>query len=278
MSVFLDKLQHAWAMSNSQLVVGLDPDPAAFPPALPDGPDRILRFCQEIVRATAPHACGFKPQIAYFAAQAAEAQLADLCLWIRETYPDHMLILDAKRGDVGSTATQYAREAFERFSADAVTVNPYMGSDAVAPFLAWRDKGVIVLCRTSNPGGDDLQNLHVVPDTPLYLHVAGMVADQWNLHQQCALVVGATYPEEIRQVRERVGDMPLLIPGVGAQGGDLQATVRAGRNRDGTGMLINSGRAILYASQGVDWREAATAAARDTRDAINATLQPFDSN
>lgn len=267
---FLNKLRHAWQATGSQLVVGLDPAPSRFPEALPGGPDRILRFCQAIVQATAPYACGFKPQIAYFASQAAEAQLADLCQWIRQEYPDHILILDSKRGDVGSTAEQYAQEAFDRYQAHAVTVNPYMGFDAIQPFLAYSDRGVIVLCRTSNPGSADLQELEVAPGTPLYLHVAGLVADQWNTHSQCALVVGGTYPADISRVRQRVGDMPLLIPGIGAQGGDLPATVRAGRNRHGTGMLINSSRAILYASAGPDWEQAAARVARQTRDAINA--------
>src|SRR5690606_12098359 len=150
--------------------------------------------------------------------------------------------------DIGSTAEQYAREAFERYQADAVTVSPFMGLDSVEPYLAWQDKGVIVLCRTSNAGGSDLQFLHTNDGTLQYLHVAGLVADRWNRNGQCALVVGATFPEEIRKVRERVGDMPLLIPGIGAQGGDIPATVKAGRNSRGTGMMINSSRAILYAS------------------------------
>lgn len=269
MSAFLNKLQHAWQATGSQLVVGLDPDPQRFPPSLSDGPNRIFRFCQAIVRATAAYACGFKPQIAYFAAQAAESQLTDLCTWIRDEYPDHMLVLDSKRGDVGSTADQYAQEAFERYGADAVTVNPYMGFDAVEPFLAYSGRGVIILCRTSNPGSADLQELKVAPGIPLYMHVADLVAEQWNSLGQCALVVGATYPDDIRRVRQRVGDMPLLIPGIGAQGGDISATVRAGRDRHGTGMLINSARAILYASQGLDWEQAAAQVARQTRDAIN---------
>jgi len=216
--------------------------------------------------------CGFKPQIAYFAAERAEGQLEALCGYIRERYPQLPIVLDAKRGDIGATAEQYAREAFERYGAHAVTVNPYMGYDSVAPYLAWRERGVIVLCRTSNPGGADFQRLDSDGE-PLYLRVADCVARDWNTHGQCALVVGATYPKELVAVRARVGDaMPLLVPGIGAQGGDIAATVAAGRNAAGTGMMINSSRAILYAHHhdGEDWRSAAACAAQATRDAINA--------
>jgi len=268
---FTEKLQHAWAATDSLLMVGLDPDVSRLPVELAGQPDAILRFCTAIVDATAPYVCGFKPQIAYFAAQRAEDQLEALCAYIRTRYPQLPIVLDAKRGDIGSTAEQYAREAYERYGAHAVTVNPYMGYDSVKPYLAWRDRGVIVLCRTSNPGGSDLQFLRVNGE-PLYLHVAEKVARDWNPHGQCGLVVGATYPEELAAVRARVGDsVPLLVPGIGAQGGDIVATVAAGRNTAGTGMMINSSRAILYAdTQTNDWRGAAAQAACATRDAINA--------
>lgn len=267
---FKDKLDAAWSRSASQLMVGLDPDPARLPAELQGRPDAIFEFCRAIVDATAPYVCGFKPQIAYFAAQAAEDQLEALCRHIREQHPSLPLVLDAKRGDIGSTAEQYAREAYERYGADAVTVNPYMGHDSVTPYLEWKDRGVIVLCRTSNPGGSDLQFLEDRDGVPLYLRVASMVAEQWNEGGQCGLVVGATFPEEIAKVRARVGDMPLLIPGIGAQGGSIPDTVQAGRDSRGTGMMINSSRAILYASKADDWREAAAQAASATRDAINA--------
>lgn len=268
--IFTHKLDHAWTTSGSMLMIGLDPDPHRFPAELQGRPDAIFEFCRAIVDVTAPYACGVKPQIAYFSAQRAEDQLEALCAYIQEHHPHLPIVLDAKRGDIGSTAEQYAREAYERYQADAVTVNPYMGFDTIEPYLAWRSKGVIILCRTSNKGGSDLQFIESKDDTPLYLHVAGLVADHWNTNGQCALVVGATFPEEIAKVRERVGDMPLLIPGIGAQGGDIPATVAAGMNSRGTGMMINSSRAILYASGGDDWREAAALAARHTRDAINA--------
>ncbi len=267
---FIEKLDQAWAHSNSMLMVGLDPDPQRFPAEIQGRPNAIYEFCRGIVDATAPFACGIKPQIAYFASQGAEAQLEALLAYVREQYPQLPIVLDAKRGDIGSTAEQYAQEAFERYQADAVTVNPYMGFDSVEPYLSWQEKGVIVLCRTSNKGGSDLQFVETKDGEPLYLRVAGLVADRWNTNGQCALVVGATYPEELAKVRARVGDMPLLVPGIGAQGGDIPATVAAGSNRHGTGMMINSSRAILYAGSGDDWREAAAKAALATRDAINA--------
>ena len=268
---FLQKLEHAWTTSNSLLQVGLDPDPQRFPRELQDKPDAIFQFCRDIVDATAPYACSFKPQIAYFAAHRAEDQLEALCQHIRDKHPDLPIVLDAKRGDIGSTAENYAREAYERYQAHALTVSPYMGLDSVEPYLAWRDRGVIVLCRTSNPGGSDLQFLEV-NGRPLYQHVAQLVADKWNANGQCALVVGATFPEELAQVRAIVGDMPLLVPGIGAQGGDIVATVTAGRTSGGTGMMINSSRAILYATAaaGEDFAAAARRVATETRDAINA--------
>ncbi len=267
---FTDKLDRAWAHTDSMLMVGLDPDPQRFPAELKGRPDAIYEFCKGIIDATAPYACGLKPQIAYFAAQRAEDQLEALCTYVREQYPDMPLVLDAKRGDIGSTAEQYAAEAFERYQADAVTVNPYMGFDSIEPYLSWEEKGVIILCRTSNKGGSDLQFLETSSGKPLYLHVASLVAERWNTNGQCALVVGATFPNEIARVRECVGDMPLLIPGIGAQGGDIVGTVKAGQSSNGLGMMINSSRAILYASSGDNWREAAAKAAHDTRQAINA--------
>jgi orotidine-5'-phosphate decarboxylase len=268
---FINKLEAAWRANDSLLCVGLDPDLDRFPAHLRDRPDGILAFCQAIIDATADLACAFKPQIAYFAALGAEDQLEAICKYARERYPHIPLILDAKRGDIGATAHQYAREAFDRYGADAVTVNPYMGYDSVEPYMAWPDRGVIVLCRTSNAGGSDLQFLDV-GGQPLYQHVARLVAEKWNKNGQCALVVGATFPEELAQVRAIVGDMPLLVPGIGAQGGDIAATVAAGKTAARTGMMINSSRAILYAPpQGdEDFAAAARRVARETRDAINA--------
>ena len=217
--------------------------------------------------------CAFKPQFAYFASQRAEAQLEKLIKHLKDKYPHIPVILDSKRGDIGSTADHYALEAFDRYGADAVTVNPYMGFDTIEPYLKHEGKGVIVLCRTSNPGGSDLQFLNVAPNgEPLYLHVAKLAAQEWNRSEQISLVVGATFPEEIAKVRAIVGDMPLLIPGIGAQGGDIDATVSAGKvsGKPGAGMIINSSRAILYASSGPDFAQAARAAATSTRDALRA--------
>jgi orotidine-5'-phosphate decarboxylase len=267
---FIDKLSAAWTSNDSLLCVGLDPDLERLPAHLRDEPSGIAQFCIAIIDATADLACAFKPQIAYFAALGAEAQLEQICRYLRERYPAIPLILDAKRGDIGATAHQYAREAFDRYGADAVTVNPYMGFDSVEPYFEWEDRGVIVLCRTSNPGGSDLQFLDA-GGQPLYQHVARLVAEKWNRNGQCALVVGATFPDELAQVRRIVGDMPLLVPGIGAQGGDIEATVRAGRTANGTGMMINSSRAILYAKPegGEDFAAAARRVATETRDAIN---------
>ena len=268
---FISQLQTAWQDNNSLLCVGLDPAPEKLPLHLRERPieQAFTEFCIAIIDATAAYACAFKPQIAYFAAHRAEAALETIIQYSRTHYPHIPVILDAKRGDIGSTAEQYAIEAFERYRADAVTVNPYMGFDSVQPYLAYPDKGVIILCRTSNAGGSDLQFLQV-GNTPLYQVVAHKVAHEWNTSGQCALVVGATFPNEIKEVREIVGDMPLLIPGIGAQGGDLAATMVAGQTANGTGVMINSSRAIIYASAGEDFAQAATQVARDTQQAINA--------
>jgi orotidine-5'-phosphate decarboxylase len=272
-NTFNQQLQSAWASQGSMLCVGFDPDPKRLPTALQGKPEGIFEFCREIADATADLVCAFKPQFAYFASQRAEAQLEKLIKHLKEKFPHIPVILDSKRGDIGSTADHYAMEVFDRYGADAVTVSPYMGFDTIEPYLKHAGKGVIVLCRTSNPGGSDLQFLNVSPDgQPLYLHVAKLAAQQWNTSGQISLVVGATFPEEIAKVRAIIGDMPLLIPGIGAQGGDIDATVRAGAipSKPGTGMIINSSRAILYASSGSDFAEAARAVALNTRDALRA--------
>jgi orotidine-5'-phosphate decarboxylase len=269
---FIHALNTVWTKNNSLLCVGLDPDPAKFPAHLQGKPDAIFEFCKGIVDTTADLVCCFKPQIAYFAAHRAEDQLEALIAHIHEKHPGVPVILDAKRGDIGSTAEQYAIEAFERYQADAITVNPYMGRDSIDPYLAYPDKGVILLCRTSNPGGSDLQFLDV-GGVKLYERVARLVAAEWNRGGQCALVVGATFPAEIARVRALTGDMPLLVPGIGAQGGDIEATVHAGRTSNGAGLMINSSRAILYAgvleNSGENFAEAARRVALETRDAIN---------
>lgn len=265
---FIDQLEAAWQQRDTLLCIGLDPTPDRFPEHLKAKKDSIYDFCRQIIDATAGMACAFKPQIAYFASQRAEDQLEAVIAYIHETYPGIPVILDSKRGDIGSTAEHYAREAFERYQADAVTVNPYMGKDSLDPYLAYPEKGVIVLCRTSNPGGSDLQFLQAGSEK-LYEYVARRVSHDWNSNGQCALVVGATFPEEIRRVRTITGNMPLLVPGIGAQGGDIQATVQAGQTDQGTGLIINSSRAILYAGQGEDFALQARRVAQQTKESIN---------
>ena len=274
---FLDMLRHAERQNRSLLCVGLDPDPARFPAHLKNDATRIYDFCAAIVEATADTAIAFKPQIAYFAAHRAEAQLERLMAHMRRVAPQVPVILDAKRGDIGSTAQQYAIEAFERYGADAVTLSPFMGFDSVQPYLQYHGKGAFLLCRTSNPGGDDLQNqrLASIEGQPLlYEHVARLAQGPWNLNGQLGLVVGATYPAEIERVRAIAPTLPLLIPGVGAQGGDAVATVKAGLRTLGdetTGpIIVNSSRAILYASSGTDFAEAARRIALKTRDELRA--------
>lgn len=274
---FLDMLRTAERQNRSLLCVGLDPDPARFPAHLKNDASRIYDFCAAIVEATADSAIAFKPQIAYFAAHRAEEQLERLMAHMRRVAPQVPVILDAKRGDIGSTAEQYAIEAFERYGADAVTLSPFMGFDSVQPYLQYHGKGAFLLCRTSNPGGDDLQNQRfasIEGEPRLYEHVARLAQGPWNLNGQLGLVVGATYPAEIERVREIAPTLPLLIPGVGAQGGDAVATVKAGLRTQGdetTGpIIVNSSRAILYASSGADFADAARRVAQKTRDELRA--------
>jgi orotidine-5'-phosphate decarboxylase len=266
---FTDLLRQAQLAHDSMLCVGLDPEPARFPGAWRGDAGRIFDFCAAIVDATRDLVCAFKPQIAYFAAQRAEEQLERLVEHIHRTAPGVPVILDAKRGDIGATAEQYAREAFERYRADALTLSPFMGFDSIEPYLRHAGKGLILLCRTSNPGGGDLQAQRLSGGGMLYEHIARLAAGPWNGGGQLGLVVGATYPEEIARVREIAPTLPLLIPGIGAQGGDAEATVRAGWRPDGP-IIVSSSRAILYASAGADFAEAARDVAQATRRQLNA--------
>lgn len=269
---FTDLLRNAATQNQSMLCVGLDPEPARFAGALRGDPRKMYDFCAAIVDATADLVCAFKPQIAYFAAHGAEDQLEKLMAHMRARAPQVPIILDAKRGDIGSTAEQYAKEAFERYGADAVTLSPFMGFDSIAPYLQYPGKGAFLLCRTSNPGGDDLQSqrLASVEGEPLlYEHIARLANGAWNTNGQLGLVVGATYPAEIARVRALAPTLPLLIPGVGAQGGDAAATVRAGWRPDGP-VIVNSSRAILYAGSGADFADAARAEALRTRNLLQA--------
>ena len=261
---FLTMLAQAERSNQSLVCVGLDPDPAKFPLHWRGDGGKIFDFCAAIVDATADQAIAFKPQIAYFAAHGAEAQLERLMAHMRATAPLVPVILDAKRGDIGSTAEQYAKEAFERYGADAITLSPFMGLDSVQPYLRYPDKGAFLLCRTSNPGGDDFQNqrLQTLPDAPrLYEHIAYLAQGPWNENGQLGLVVGATYPQELERVRALAPTVPLLIPGVGAQGGDAQATVRAAwrgtADRTTGPIAVNASRSIIYVSDATDFAQAA---------------------
>ena len=265
---FIESLRAAWQRNNSLVCVGLDPEPARFPARFAGDDDAVFAFCRDIVDATADLVCCFKPQIAHFAALGAEDALQRLIAHIRAQQPGVPVILDAKRGDIGSTAEHYAREAFERYEADAVTLNPYLGRDSLQPFLDRADKGAVILCRTSNPGAGDLQDLDV-GGMPLYQRVAERVAREWNGNGNCLLVTGATYPAQLAEVRRIVGDLPLLVPGIGAQGGDVEAVLEHGLASDGAGLLISSSRAILYASAADDFTDAARQATLALRDQIN---------
>jgi orotidine-5'-phosphate decarboxylase len=265
---FVAKLRAAATKNNSLVCVGLDPELEKLPAHIRSLPQPILEFNRRIVDATAEYACCFKPQFAHYAALGAEDQLLATIRYIHEKHPGLPVILDSKRGDIGSTAAKYAQESFERYGADSVTVNPYLGFDSVEPYLKWKDRGVIILCRTSNPGARDFQDLES-GGKRLYRHVAERVARDWNAGGNCMLVIGATYPQELAEIRAVVGDLPFLVPGVGAQGGDVAAAVRAGRTADGFGMVLNSSRGIIYASSGEDFAEAARIAARTLRDEIN---------
>ncbi len=271
---FTEMLAAAERANHSLLCIGLDPEPSKFPGAWAGDASKIFDFCAAIVDVTRDLAIAFKPQIAYFAAHRAEAQLERLIAHIHDLAPQVPVILDAKRGDIGSTAEQYAREVFERYRADAVTLSPFMGFDSIEPYLAYPGKGAILLCRTSNPGGSDLQGQRLVgadgrPGEFLDEHIARLASGAWNRSGQLGLVVGATFPAEIERVRALAPTLPLLIPGIGAQGGDAAATVRAGA-RGGAPVIVSSSRAVLYASAGADFAAAARRVAEATRATLNA--------
>ncbi len=272
---FIDQLTLSNTHNKSMLCVGFDPEPKRFPLKWRGDERKIFDFCAEIVNATADLVMAFKPQIAYFSSHRAEAQLERLIQHIREVAPHVPVVLDAKRGDIGSTAEQYAIEAFERYGADALTLSPFMGFDSIAPYLKYHKKGAFLLCRTSNPGGDDLQNQRLanIEHTPhLYEHIASLANGPWNTNGQLGLVVGATYPTEIERVRSFAPNLPLLIPGIGAQGGDAQATVKAARSNQNARVIVTSSRAIIYASEGDDFASAARKEALKTRDLLQSCL------
>ena len=266
--MFVDKLRRRWTDQNTLLTIGLDPDLARFPELLRNRKDAIFAFNRAIIDATADLVCAFKPQLAHYSAYGAEAQLSETIDYIRREHPGIAILLDAKRGDIPSTAEMYAREAFDRYGADALTVNPYLGFDAIEPFLARSDKGVVVLCRTSNPGARTFQDLRI-DGQPLYLRVAQEAVLRWNQHGNVLLVVGATYPAELRELRELSGNVPFLVPGVGAQEASVADAVENGQDNQGTGLLVSTSRAVLYASSGADFALAARQKALALRDEIN---------
>ena len=261
--------------AGRHLVVGLDTDPARLPESVAPGApaaERVVDFNRSIVAATADLAAAYKPNSAFYEALGAEGwrALEGTVAAIRAEAPEAAVILDAKRADIGSTNAGYVAAAFERLGVDAVTVHPYLGGEALAPFLERAEKLVFVLARTSNPGAGEFQDL-VADGLPLYRHVARAVARDWNGAGNCGLVVGATYPEELRAVREDVpAEMPILIPGAGAQGGDVAAVVAANRGAGSDAYLINASRSVLYASAGADFADAARAAARSLDEEIRA--------
>jgi len=265
---FIKAIKAAWQEKNSLLCVGLDPDISKIPANLRNLETPLFEFNKAIVDATADLVCAFKPQIAYYSASHAERDLELTIDYIHQNHPGIPVILDAKRGDIGSTAEMYVQEVFDRYQADAVTVNPYMGTDTLQPFLDRRDKGVIILCRTSNPGAKDIQDLDS-NGKKLYQIIAEKAAKEWNYNFNVLLVVGATFPKELKEIRFIVGDMPFLVPGIGAQGGDVESAVVNGKTQKGTGMIINSSRGIIYANNKDDFAKAARKAAVNLRDEIN---------
>jgi orotidine-5'-phosphate decarboxylase len=275
MKGFMAQLRAAWRQKGSLACVGLDPQIERLPAHIAARPSPIFQFNKAIIDATADLVCAYKPQFAHYAACEAEDQLERTIEYVHRAYPGVPVILDAKRGDVGSTAERYAIEVFERYGADAVTVNPYLGGDSLEPFLNYADRGVIILCRTSNPGARDLQDLEV-GGRKLFLAVAELAVRRWNTRGNCLLVVGATYPRELAEVRAIAPEMPFLLPGVGAQGGDLRAAVVAGQSADGTGLIVSSSRAIIHASSGEDFATAARAVTLALRDDINAARTRSD--
>lgn len=272
---FKERLHSAWTSTDSMLCVGLDPAEEKLPEGLSGRPDPFFTFNRAVIDATLPWAAAYKPQFAHYAAAGRLDELGRTLAYLREVAPDRILILDAKRGDIGSTAEKYAAEAFRIYDADAVTVNPYLGGDSLEPFLRDPARGVFLLCKTSNPGSADLQDLEVRGGPPLFLEVARRAAAEWNTNANLGLVAGATWPEEIGRIREAAPELPLLVPGIGAQGGDLAATLAAGLDSEGWGLLLNSSRGILYASSGSDFAEAAGQAAKELCEAIRRERNPL---
>ncbi len=270
---FMKKLKDATQKNSSLLCVGLDPDPELMPPGV-----SVLDFNRKIIEATADLVCSYKINLAFYEVLELEG-MAALRDTIKHMPPDIPVIGDAKLGDIGNTAKAYAKTIYSTFNFDAATVNPYLGFDSIEPFIQYKDKGVFILCRTSNPGAVDFQSLRCETEIlfnfemerrmrPLFEIVAEK-AKQWNFNGNIGLVVGATFPEELRLLRQRYPDMPMLIPGIGAQGGELPSAVRYGISAQRDNAIIASSRQIIYASNGPDFPEAARKVASNLRDQIN---------
>ncbi|MCA9372078.1 orotidine-5'-phosphate decarboxylase [Candidatus Woesebacteria bacterium] len=259
MDKFNSIIKKAWGVHNSLLCVGIDPVLSKLPKHLLEVDDTVFTFAKEIIDATHEYVCAYKPNSAFFEALGRDGirQLRMICDYINVEYPDLLLILDAKRGDIGSSNEAYAQYAFDYLGVDAVTLHPYLGKEANAPFLNRTDKGCIFLCKTSNPGSGEFQNIPVdrAGKTFLYQHVAKQICSEWNDHENCMLVVGATYPEELKEVRDIVGDIPILVPGIGLQGGDLEKTLSAGLTSSKKGLIITVSRSIIYAGSGEDFAQ-----------------------
>jgi len=269
-TTFISLLEQQWQQGNF-VCVGLDSDYNRIPSMLKENAsveDAMFAFNRAIVDATHDLVCAYKPNAAFYEAQgdAGWRALQRTVRYIKETYSRIPVILDAKRADIGSTNVGYVEAAFDLLGVDAITVHPYLGQEALAPFLARKEKGIIVLAKTSNPGAGEFQDLLVgEAREPLYQVVARHIATRWNGNGNCALVVGAPYPAELKQVRAIVGDMPILIPGIGAQGGDIEATVTAGKDSRGWGMIINASRTIIFASSDNDFAQATRSATEQLR-------------
>ncbi|PWT72918.1 MAG: orotidine-5'-phosphate decarboxylase [Chloroflexi bacterium] len=294
----MQRLRSRWRDAQTLLCVGLDGELERLPESVLDGQTVVLSldderagsrvegslvsFHQAIIDATADQVCAFKPNSAFFEAHgpAGLRALIRLIGYIHARYPSVPVLLDAKRGDISSTSSAYAQAAFDVCDADGITVQPYLGGEALTPFLGRYERGVFIVCRTSNPGSAELQDLRVsradgTGDEPLYVALARRVADEWNANGNCGLVMGATYPNDLAQVRAVVGDLPVLVPGIGTQGGDLEATLRAGLDSQGYGLIISASRSIIYASSDLDFAEAARRQAKHLNQEINRLREKF---
>ncbi|HAJ78690.1 MAG TPA: orotidine-5'-phosphate decarboxylase [Fibrobacteres bacterium] len=271
---FLERLESRQKKQNTLLCVGLDPSLEKIPKSVLGLKLPVLEFNKHIINATHSFVCAYKPQIAYYSAIGAEAELEMTIRYIQSAYPDIPVILDSKRGDIGPTAEMYAKEAFTRYKADAVTINPFLGIDSAKPFIDYKNKGVVVLCRTSNKSASFMQDIKV-DGKPLFAHIAREIMTEWNYNKNILLVAGATYPQEIKMLREIVPEATFLVPGIGAQGGSIEEVIKNGARTDGSGLIISSSRAIIHASSNDDFAEKAFAKAQETCREISDNLKIF---